>query len=89
MVSRSTTLSCQQKQTNDLSLNKLIIIINISGERQNPPRHQREHEQQGGHVVILRGAGPGGHDPRSDLLPQEVLRGAEGRVVRSQGLLQV
>ena len=67
----------------------MFHLNNISGERQNPPRHQREHEQQGGHVVILRGAGPGGHDPRSDLLPQEVLRGAEGRVVRSQGLLQV
>ena len=40
-------------------------------------------------MVILRGAGAGCHDPRSDLLPQEVLRGAEGRVVRSQGLLQV
>ena len=70
-----------------LSLKCWIVIRNVSGERQNPPRHQWEHQQQSGHVVILRGAGPGGHDPRPDLLPQEVLWGAPRGLVRSQWLL--
>ena len=50
-----------------------LLMINIVGERQNPQSHQREHQQQGGHVVILRSAGAGGHDPGTDLLSQEIL----------------
>ena len=42
---------------------------------QDPPRYQRKHKLPSGHVVILRAPGPGLNDPRSGLLPQEILRG--------------
>lgn len=41
---------------------------------------QWQHEQQGGAVVLLWGSGAGGHDPRTDLLPEEILWSAESRI---------
>ena len=57
-----------------------LLMINIVGERQNPQSHQREHQQQSGHVVILWSAGVGGHDPGTDLLSQEILWSEESGV---------
>ena len=52
--------------------------------RPDPPLHQREHELARRHVVLLRGARPRLHDARAGLLPQEVLRGQEGRLMSGQ-----
>lgn len=41
---------------------------------------QWQHEQPGGALVLLRGPGAGGHDPRTDLLPEEILWSAESRI---------
>ena len=50
------------------------------GAGPDPPLHQREHQLARRHVVLLRGARPRLHDARAGLLPQEVLRGQEGRL---------
>lgn len=43
---------------------------------------QRQHEQQSGAVVLLRGSGSGGHDTWTDLLPEEIFRSTTSGVVR-------
>ncbi len=43
-----------------------VLILSLSSS-------QWQHEQQGGAVVLLWGSGAGGHDPRTDLLPEEIL----------------
>ena len=46
------------------------------------PSSQRQHKQQSGAVVVLRGSGSGGDDARTDLLSEEIFRSAASGVVR-------
>ena len=50
------------------------------GAREDPPRHQRQHQLARRALVLLRGARARGHDHGPGVLPEAVLRGAAGRV---------
>lgn len=50
-----------------------LPFLSKLGPRPHSPRDQRKHKLQSCDVVHIRGFRPPRHDPRTGLLPQEVL----------------
>lgn len=59
-----------------IDLMQALVLVCSTGARPHPSLDQREHEFPRCDVVHLRSVSATRHDPRSGVLPQEVLRSA-------------